>query len=164
VITFEQYAKFLRGSVRRIEPEKVRALARLGDHAQQLAVHYIGHEMPEFAPLSEATMEGFVHPYGFRIPGKRELGYVGHESTTDPLLRTGALRDSIRAESDDHRMVVGSNSQIAVYQELGTHNPLTGDIPPRPFLALALRNSTDYAEEVFYEAAVALLVPPGAKP
>ena len=59
-------------------------------------------------------------------------------------------------------MVLGSDSQIMVYQELGTHNQLTGDIPPRPILALALRNSQEYAEDVFGEAATEMLVPPEA--
>lgn len=162
MITFEQYAEFLAQSARTSAVLKTAALARLGDHAQQLAVHYIGHEMPGWAPLSEGTMEGFRHPYGFWIKGKRELGYTGQESATDPLLRTGAMRDSIRAESDERSMVVGADSQVAVWQELGTHNPLTGDIPPRPFLAMALHNSTDYAGEVFGEAAVKMLVPPQA--
>lgn len=160
MITFERYAQFLAQSARTSDIPKLRALARLGDHAQTLAVHYIGHEMQEWAPLSEATMEGFEHPYGFWIKGKRELGFTGQESPTDPLLRTGKLRDSIRAESDTASMTVGSDLQVAVYQELGTHNELTGDIPPRPFLALALRNSQDYAGDVFGEAATEMLVPP----
>lgn len=161
-MSFEQYAQFLERSARTSAVVKTRALSRVGDHAQNLAVHYIGHEMQEWAPLSDATMEGFMHPYGFWIKGKRELGYTGHESPTDPLLRTGHMRDSIRAEASDSQAVVGSDSQVAVWQELGTHNPLTGDIPPRPFLALSMRNSTDYAGEVFGEAAIEMLVPPEA--
>jgi len=51
-----------------------------------------------------------------------------------PLLRTGDLRDSISAfvqmYGPEHgRAVVGSTSDIAVYQELGTRS-----IPPRSFL------------------------------
>ena len=80
-----------------------RARARIGD--------------PEKLPpeLAESTQEERVRK-----------GY----SADEPLLRTGELRDSI---SWEHRSpistVVGSTSEIAVYQELGTVR-----IPPRPFL------------------------------
>ena len=51
----------------------------------------------------------------------------------EPLLRTGELRDSIQhtvqREWREWTGWVGSNSQIAVYQELGTSR-----IPPRSFL------------------------------
>jgi hypothetical protein len=163
MISFEQYSKFLNKSVRRVEAEKIRALARLGDHAQVMAVEYFGREMPGWAPLSEATMKGFEHPYGFWIKGKEELGYTGQVSSTDPLLRTGKTRDSVRAESDDREMILGSDEKVMLFQELGTHNPLTGDIPPRPVLALAMQNAAPYSEIVFGEAAVSLLVPQGAR-
>lgn len=52
----------------------------------------------------------------------------------DPLLRTGELYASIEHTADFRSFVVGSTSQIMVYQELGTP---TG-IPPRPVLAVAL--------------------------
>jgi HK97 gp10 family phage protein len=52
-----------------------------------------------------------------------------------PLLASGALRDSIQYRSTEKSFEVGSDSQIAVYQELGT-----ATIPPRPFLAPALHN------------------------
>lgn len=48
----------------------------------------------------------------------------------EPLLRTGDLRDSIGHVVEGHEAAVGSNSDIAVYQELGTAR-----IPPRSFLA-----------------------------
>lgn len=159
MISFEQYAEFLKGSVRRVEGEKVRALARIGDHARVMAVEYFGHELPQWEELSSRTMYGFRHPYGFWIKGKEELGYTGQVSGTDPLLRTGKTRDSVRAESDASEMVLGSDENTMLWQEVGTHNPLTGDIPPRPVLALAMSRVRPYAEDVFYEAAVSLLVP-----
>lgn len=55
----------------------------------------------------------------------------------DPLLRSGDLRDSIESTAAPDGFLVGSQSEIAVYQELGTEH-----IPPRPFLAPALLEST----------------------
>lgn len=52
----------------------------------------------------------------------------------DPLLRTGELRDSIEHTSEFNSFVVGSTSQIMVYQEMGTPK----GIPPRPVLSVAL--------------------------
>jgi hypothetical protein len=47
-----------------------------------------------------------------------------------PWLRTGALRASIGNEVDGNVGVIGSSSDVAVDQELGTRS-----VPPRPFLA-----------------------------
>jgi hypothetical protein len=56
-----------------------------------------------------------------------------------PLLVKGDLRESIRHEVEPHGFVVGSESEIMEYQELGTP---TG-IPPRPVLGTALYRDTD---------------------
>jgi len=55
-----------------------------------------------------------------------------------PWLRTGALRASIDHDTDGAVAVVGSSSDIAVDQELGTRA-----IPPRPFLAPAAAAAAD---------------------
>lgn len=55
----------------------------------------------------------------------------------EPLLRTGELRDSIEIECHGDEAVVGSASDIAMYQELGTDR----GIPPRPFLGAAAFDS-----------------------
>ena len=54
----------------------------------------------------------------------------------DPLLRSGKLRDSIGSTVDGLEAAIGSNLDIAVYQELGTEK-----IPPRPFLGTAAEHS-----------------------
>jgi HK97 gp10 family phage protein len=57
----------------------------------------------------------------------------------DPLLRSGELRDSIKHEVATPTMaVVGSTSEIMVYQELGTDH-----IPPRPVLGPAAYNKRE---------------------
>ena len=53
-------------------------------------------------------------------------------SENDPLLRTGELRDSISHQVGGLEAVIGSTSDIMVYQELGTEK-----IPPRAVLGPA---------------------------
>jgi HK97 gp10 family phage protein len=72
---------------------------------------------PAWAPLSEFTVEDRI-----------AQGY----SPDEPLLREGTLRDSISNEVHGLEAAIGSTSEIAVYQELGTDK-----IPPRPFLGPA---------------------------
>jgi len=59
---------------------------------------------------------------------RERLGFTPN----DPLLRTGDLRDSISHETHGLEAVVGSTSQVMVWQELGTET-----IPPRSVLGLA---------------------------
>ena len=54
-------------------------------------------------------------------------------SPNEPLLRTGEMRASIQHNTDLHEAHIGSNSDKAVWQELGTVR-----IPPRSFLVQAL--------------------------
>lgn len=88
---------------------------------EKLAKDKIGDYQPQAGPfaawksLADSTREQ-----------KEALGYAPPDN---PLLRTGELRDSI-----EHKVVgteghVGSDSDIAVYQELGTSS-----IPARSFL------------------------------
>ena len=68
-----------------------------------------------------------------------ELGFTEN----DPLLRTGALRDSIGIASGDGHAEIGSDSEIAVDQELGTRT-----IPPRSFLGGAAFRKAGQAVDV----------------
>ena len=72
---------------------------------------------PAWAPLADST-----------IADRIAKGYTPF----DPLLRDGTLRDSIEIKSSGGEAVVGSASDIALYQEQGTKT-----IPPRPFLGPA---------------------------
>ncbi len=61
-----------------------------------------------------------------------------------PLLRSGALRDSVSHAVEGSRAVVGSIDPVATYQEQGTSR-----LPPRPFLApTAAAMGEDLAREV----------------
>jgi len=47
-----------------------------------------------------------------------------------PWRQTGALADSIRVSAEADEALIGSTSEVALYQELGTAR-----MPPRPFFA-----------------------------
>lgn len=71
-----------------------------------------------------------------RVIGTYDYGWPSLSASTlrkklhdTPLLETGAMRDSIGYTVRGKEGHVGSNSDIAVYQELGTKT-----IPPRSFL------------------------------
>lgn len=79
--------------------------------------------------------------------------------TPDPLLRTGDLRDGIERRVEQSGFLgitegaVGSDSDIAVYQELGTQK-----MPPRSFLGGAAFRMADKVAEVLGASVVAALV------
>lgn len=70
-------------------------------------------------------------------------------SENEPLLRTGALRDSISYNVHGLNVTIGSTSDIMVYQEFGTSK-----IPARPVLGTALYKNKDkiveFLGEVFF--------------
>jgi hypothetical protein len=67
--------------------------------------------------------------------------------TPKPLLRTGEMRDSI-----EYVVAVGSDLDVAVYQELGTSR-----IPPRSFLASAAIASDDRIHRLAAASVVGVL-------
>jgi hypothetical protein len=141
MITLAQLAKHLEGAIVQCHPKLEVGLAKVGELTETMAVEYIGHEL--WKPLAAST-----------VAEKTRLGYVGHVSATDPLLRTGSMRGSIRVLVEGLTEVVGSGEKVALWQEMGTHK-----IPPRPFLAKAAINSLPHAKDVFGEIAVSLLTP-----
>jgi HK97 gp10 family phage protein len=147
MMSFGDLAKHFERAAADVRPRLDVALAKIGEHAAIKAAEMIGHELPQWPPLAQST-----------VAEKQQLGYVGHVSATDPLLRTGELRDSIRFEVEGLTVTVGSHEKIAAYHEFGTPR-----MPPRPFLAPAMLATFPYAEKVLEEAAVRLLTP-GAKP
>ena len=116
------------------------------DHAAQVvektAKDKIGTYQPEvgqfaaWAPLADAT-----------VADRIAQGY----SPDEPLLRSGALRDSIKHEAGFTEAIIGSTSPIALYQELGTSK-----IPPRPFLGPAAIENAHKVEKIFGLALVGM--------
>jgi phage gpG-like protein len=133
-------ARFL-GAAARLEVTTHIGLEHVAKHIEATAKEEIGTyqsaigAFPAWAPLTESTKDDRVRQ-GF--------------SEDEPLLRTGDLRDSISHEVRGHEAAIGSTSDIAVYQELGT-----GRIPPRPFLGPASVRSVPLVIETLGAAVVA---------
>lgn len=102
---------------------------------QARAKKTIGTDQELWAPLAAST-----------IADKQQHGFP----TPKPLLRTGEMRDSIEFQVDGLQGCVGSNSEIAVFQELGTSK-----IPPRSFLRSAAIASEDRIHRMAVAATIA---------
>lgn len=92
----------------------------------------------DWAPLADSTEAE-----------KARLGYP----IDAPLLRDGHLRDSIEHEVSGLEAVVGSKSDIAVYQEFGTKT-----IPPRPFIGPAAFKNKEAIQKILGKALVEGLI------
>lgn len=96
---------------------------------EETAKEEIGMYQPAFGPfdawvpLAESTKADRVRQ-----------GY----SEDEPLLRSGKLRDSIQSEVVGLAAIVGTKSEIGLWQEVGT-----ASIPPRPFIGPAYVRKID---------------------
>ena len=111
-----------------------RAKEKIGEYQQQAGPFIAWPELAESTKADRAAQ-----------------GYPEDE----PLLRSGEMQDSIsRATSIDGLEVqIGSNSDIAVWQELGTQH-----IPPRSFLGGATAEKLPEIKEIMGRAFVAALI------
>lgn len=159
MITLFEAAAFYRASAARCEGELGLVVLEVIEEAANLARGFIGTPQTgwpmAWAPLSGGTVEGFRHRSGRWIPGKEELGYGGYER---PLLREGDMRDSIEVNALGLFGEVGSNSKVALWDELGTPGA-EYPIPPRPFLAKGMMDASYLIEELAGEVAMGLLIP-----
>ncbi len=112
-------------------------IKRACEIVERKAKSAIGREHELWPDLKPAT-----------IQEKARAGYP----TPKPLLRTGELRDSISHVASGNEGAVGSNSLIAVYQELGTKH-----IPPRSFLVSSAISSEDRIRRMAAAATMAAL-------
>ncbi len=91
------------------------------------------------------------------IADKERKGYAPPDN---PLLRTGDMRESITHDASPTRGIVGSDEDIALWQELGTHGPNPGPdgyhVPPRSFLGAAAFQKQDQVAELIADAAVSV--------
>lgn len=129
-------------------PGMERVVGELMVENAQMSKDMIGHEDNGWAPLAEST-----------VREKARLGFVGRISATDPLLRTGHLRDSIEP-------VVHSNGFSEAVGEVGTDVPYAADLemgskhtPPRPFLSPPFMTMEPRAAKALGTLAAQLLVP-----
>lgn len=159
MINLFQAAEFFRASAARCEAELSLVVVEVIEDAAARARGYIGQPQSgwpmAWAPLSGGTVEGFRHRNGRWIPGKQELGYGGYER---PLLRDGDMRDSIEVNATGLFGEVGSDSKVALWQEIGTPGA-EYPIPPRPFLAKGMMDASYRIEELAGSVALDLLVP-----
>ncbi len=92
-------------------------------------------QFPAWQPLAQSTVDDRI-----------AQGFPADE----PLLRTGDLRESISHQVEGLEAAVGSTSDVALYQELGTMN-----MPPRPFLGPAAVRNERHMVRVLGAVAVA---------
>jgi hypothetical protein len=124
-----EFVAFLRTRPAAVEVARRRGMEAAAETFQTTARDMIGEEIPSWADLAPAT-----------VGEKARLGYRGHVSDTDPLLRTGELRASIHGTVDGMRVVLGTDDVVAEWQEFGTAR-----IPPRPFIAPTVHNGAPEA-------------------
>ena len=156
MITFGEAAEYYRQAADLIEEDLHAVVVAVAARAAERAQGYIGHLQPEWAPLSDATIEGFWHPAGFWITGKRELGFEGPDY--EPLLRSGQMEQSIQPVADGLTGGVVSDDKVMLFQEMGTPGARF-PIPPRPVLALGLMHSIPDLVEECGQVAMRALVP-----
>lgn len=113
-------------------------LVEIAEKIEGVAKSEFGHYQPAiggfaaWSQLADATMEDRVRK-GFDADA--------------PLLRTGGLRDSIEHTVDGLEAAVGSNSDIMVWQEMGTER-----IPPRAVLGPALERNKEAVKQIVGDA------------
>jgi hypothetical protein len=133
--------------------------------AETIALH---HGLKKCAVAIEATAKSEIGTYQDAVPpfgGWVELAVstkadrvASGFTANDPLLRTGKLRASISHQVGGLDAVIGSDSEIMVYQELGTEH-----IPPRAVLGpAAIRNKNLIVKTLGLAAAEGLLYGSGA--
>lgn len=148
MLTIGELALFLESRVVNARHGLVEITQHLMEHAAVEAKAVIGHELDQWPPLAAST-----------IAEKQRLGYVNQISPTDPLLRTGDMRESVDAAAEatsyGAKGVIGSRLKEALWQELGT-----AKIPSRPFLAGPIARIETKARHEIELYAMALLRPP----
>jgi HK97 gp10 family phage protein len=116
---------------------------RARDLAQQLRRLPVQEAMRSALARSAARLQDAVVEALSEAPGG------DHDA---PWLRTGALRASISQRADALEVVVGSDSEVAEFQERGTAR-----VPPRPFLApAAARMAPELARAIGADVAAAI--------
>ena len=133
--------------------------------AETLALH---HGLKKCAAAIEKTAKSEIGVYQgevgafagwVQLADSTQADRVANGFTpNDPLRRTGALEDSISHHIDVLDAVIGSDSEIMVYQELGTEK-----IPPRAVLGpAAIRNKAFILKTLGHAAAEGMMYGSGA--
>ncbi len=132
----------------RLESQKPEILEAIASKMEAQAKAKIGLYQDEVGPFNAWS----------QLKPETQRERVRHGYTpNDPLLRSGDLRDSYSHEIAGDAAIIGSDSMIAVYQELGTHgvgvDPETGyHVPPRPVLGPVAYEAGPIVEAAVAEA------------
>lgn len=126
LISFAGFAAELAVKVDEVQREALKAGAEVIEKEAKRVIGTYDYGWPQLAQSTQTE--------------RSRLGYPANE----PLLREGNMRDSIEHTIiDAHHAEIGSDSDIAVYQELGT-----ATIPARSFLAgAAVHKEKEIAQE-----------------
>jgi len=141
-------------------------LASFGDHLAKMAVTVVLGERQGLKKAAEVvekeaksefgTYQGAIGPFDkwAELANSTKDDRVASGYTeNDPLLRDGTLRDTISHEVSGLDAVIGSTSDIMVYQELGTET-----IPPRAVLGPSLlRKEKEVLKIIGVHTATAML-------
>jgi phage gpG-like protein len=115
-------------------------LEAVAERIEHTAREKFGHYQPEVGPF-----EAWQELAEFTKQDRVAKGFAEN----DPLLRTGELRDSIGRAVRGFEAVIGSTSDISVYQELGTNR-----MPPRPFLGPAVIQNEEGIRAIWHDVLV----------
>jgi hypothetical protein len=127
-----------------MEAAELHILEKGAEMVEKRAKEKVGEYQPQTGPfiawpeLAESTKAD-----------RAKQGYPEDE----PLLRSGEMRDSIEHTVGRHEALIGSNSDIMVYQELGTQH-----IPPRSVLGGAMIDTLPQILDMSGRMVVAALV------
>lgn len=127
MLSLKQFGQVFDRIVERVEADeraKHRALEKGAKIIERRAKEVIGHYQHNTGPFHE-----WVDLKQSTVDEKERLGFAPPDN---PLLRTGKMRASIEHTVKGDEAHIGSNDDVAVFQELGTHT-----IPPRSFLGVA---------------------------
>ena len=131
----EECAAYLSSKRRNVVPSLTTGLTAAAHMVENDSKAKIGND-GGWPPLAASTLSD-KEKKGFAVPA--------------PLLRTGAMRDSISSEIEGLEAQVGSDSMVAVWQELGTSK----GIPPRSFLESTAVQDEEKVVEMIAEALLA---------
>lgn len=129
MIDLEQFAREMSSASASIATGLEAGFRVIVKEIEETAKEEIGVYQPAYgpfdawAPLAESTKADRVRQ-----------GY----SEDEPLLRSGELRESIQSEIVGLAAIVGTKSEIGLWQEVGTEH-----IPPRPFIGPAYVRKID---------------------
>jgi phage gpG-like protein len=123
----------------------------------------VERDLHELGPAIVARACEMVCEEAKRVIGTYDYGWtplapstLAHKMMNTPLLESGAMRASIEWNSEGNQGYVGSNSDIAVFQEFGTVK-----IPPRPFMAGAAVAMGDKIHRMAARAVMAVMLGQG---